>query len=569
MTWLDGYRMRFVLFGFSASVVLAAGGRAKADFVFGEPVKFGSIYVSGSDDLNCFSSDGLEMYIDRTLGSGNIDLFVLKRTSVDNDWGPAVNLGPAVNSEQDDWIASISTDGLTLYFQSNRPGGYGHTDIYMTTRATQNDPWGSAVNMGPTINSSATDADVWISVDGLELYFMSTRSGGYGGFDIWVTRRTTENDPWGVPVNLGSVVNSAYNEGGAGLSPDGLLLFLQDNGSPRPGGYGNSDFWMTRRAGLSDPWQTPVNLGSKINGPGLEFLPRISPNCRTLYFCANRSGPWDAWQAPITPTVDFNADEIVDIQDLLILIETWGKDDPSVDIGPMPWGDGKIDAADLEVMMGYWQQEILPPELVAYWKLDEAEGIVAHDSVSDNDCVLHGEPFWQPVDGKKDGALAFDGIDDYVETGFVLDPAGGAFSAFAWIKAGEHGQVIISQTDGPSGAGEIWLGADAVDGKLMTKLRSPSGRSPASPMVADVIITDGQWRHIGIVVTEQKVRDLYVDGIRVAFDTQPVVLPSSEGGLYIGAGKNLDAGTFFSGLIDDLRIYNRALSAEQIAALAQ
>jgi hypothetical protein len=88
-------------------------------------------------------------------------------------------------------------------------------------------------------------------------------------------------------------------------------------------------------------------------------------------------------------------------------------------------------------------------------------------------------------------------------------------------------------------------------------------------MVADAVITDGQWHHIGIVVTEQKVRNLYVDGIRVAFDTQPVVLPPSDGGLYIGTSKNLDTGTFFSGLVDDVRIYNVALTAEQIAALAQ
>ena len=74
----------------------------RADFTFGEPVKFGSINVWDSDDINCFSSDGLEMYIDRGFGGGNGDLWVLKRASVDDDWGPPVNLGPAVNSPQED-----------------------------------------------------------------------------------------------------------------------------------------------------------------------------------------------------------------------------------------------------------------------------------------------------------------------------------------------------------------------------------------------------------------------------------------------------------------------------------
>jgi hypothetical protein len=258
----------------------------------------------------------------------------------------------------------------------------------------------------------------------------------------------------------------------------------------------------------------------------------------------------------------------VDIQDLLRLIESWGKDDPSVDIGPMPWGDGVVDAADLEVLMSYWQQEILDPLLAAYWKLDEAEGSIAQNSVSDNDGTLHGEPLWQPIDGKKDGSLAFDGNDDYVETGFVLNPADGAFSVFAWIKDGAPGNVIISQTDGAD-IGEIWLGAKAVSGKLMTRLVAPpAGRNVPQPLVSESVITDGQWHHVGFV-WDGAYRSLYVDGVEIAKDaTAQKPLKSATGGLYIGAGKNLEAGTFFSGLIDDVRIYNKALSAEQIAALA-
>jgi hypothetical protein len=150
----------------------------------------------------------------------------------------------------------------------------------------------------------------------------------------------------------------------------------------------------------------------------------------------------------------------------------------------------------------------------------------------------------------------------------VLNPALGTYSVFAWIKGGAPGQVIISQSDG-NGTGEIWLGADTSDGKLMTGLRPPGGRSPTPPMVSDFVITDGQWHHVGIVVTSNRVRNLYADGVRVAFDTQGVSLPSSNGGMYFGTDKNLDATSLFSGLIDDIRIYNRALTAEEIAALVQ
>ncbi|MHC4437523.1 MAG: LamG domain-containing protein [Planctomycetota bacterium] len=254
---------------------------------------------------------------------------------------------------------------------------------------------------------------------------------------------------------------------------------------------------------------------------------------------------------------------------MCIIVDHWGENYSLCDIGPTPLGDGIVDVQDLIVLAEHLFKEIFPPELVAYWKLDEVEGNIAHNSISDNHGILSGNPTWRSDIGHVTGALEFDGIDDYISTDFVLNPTDGAFSVFAWIKGRAPGQVIISQTDGQGGAGEIWLGADTLDGKLMTGLRPPGGRSPTPPMVADIVVTDGQWHHVGIVITEHKVRNLYVDGVRAAFDTQPVVLPASDGGLHMGSGKNLNAGTLFSGLIDDVRIYNVALSAEKIAALAQ
>ncbi|MFC1795373.1 GDSL-type esterase/lipase family protein [Planctomycetota bacterium] len=261
---------------------------------------------------------------------------------------------------------------------------------------------------------------------------------------------------------------------------------------------------------------------------------------------------------------DFNDDKIVDIEDLIMLIEHWGQDEPSVDIVI----DGIIDVQDLEVLMSYWQQEIFPLELIGYWKLDEVEGDIAYNSIGDTHGILSGNPTWQPDSGQVAGALEFDGVNDYVETDFVLNPTDGVFSAFAWIKGGAPGQVIISQANS-IGTGETWLGMDALGGNLMTGLRPPDTRSPTSPMVSDFVITDGQWHHVGIVVTAHGVRNLYADGMRVAADTQGVNLPSSNGGLYFGTGKILDAATFFSGLIDDVRIYDVALTAEEIEALAQ
>jgi hypothetical protein len=227
----------------------------------------------------------------------------------------------------------------------------------------------------------------------------------------------------------------------------------------------------------------------------------------------------------------------------------------------MPWGDGIVDAQDLIVLAEYLLLEDV--HLIAHWKLEETEGIIAHNSINGNDGTLSGDPLWQPSGGKVGGALEFDGIDDYISTPFILNPGKGSMGVFAWIKGGLPGQVIISQT---GDFGGTWLSIDPAEGKLMI------GFSEVyfGALVSETVVTSGQWHHVGLVYDMDKLhRLLYVDGVTVAEDTTFVAGMLSDGGLYIGASKDLDAGTFFSGLIDDVRIYNQALTAEEIAALAQ
>ncbi|MCX5646120.1 MAG: LamG domain-containing protein [Phycisphaerae bacterium] len=296
-----------------------------------------------------------------------------------------------------------------------------------------------------------------------------------------------------------------------------------------------------------------MNLGPVINSLDWEFSPNISGDGSTLYFASmppGGTGNADLWQAPIIPIVDFNGDEIVDIKDLVILIEHWGTNETLCDIGPMPWGDGKVDEKDLEVLMRYWQQEILDPALAAYWKLDETSGMMAADSIEPNHGTLVGDPIWQPAGGKLGGALQLDGIDDYVRTPFVVDPAKGPFSVFVWVKGGAPGQVILSQAGGAN-----WLMANAPAGILGTELKSAGRQS--SVLTSQTVITDGNWHRMGLVWDGSN-RILYVDDVEVVKDTQ-ANLPSSPGGLYIGAGSTLAPGSFWSGLIDDVRIYNRAV----------
>jgi Tol biopolymer transport system component len=167
-----------------------------------------------------------------------------------------------------------------------------------------NDDWGTAVNLGPTINTPANESYPSISPDGLLLFFGSDRPGGSGYYDVYVARRATKEDPWGPPMNLGPIVNSAFYDSGATISFDGSTLYFY---SARPGGYAPA-------------------------------------------------GDTDIWQAPIIRIVDFNGDGIVDTRDQAELTEHLGTRDTRYDIGPMPWGDGKVDIEDLKVFMTYLQK---------------------------------------------------------------------------------------------------------------------------------------------------------------------------------------------------------------------
>ncbi|UCD30561.1 MAG: hypothetical protein JSV03_08880 [Planctomycetota bacterium] len=246
---------------------------------------------------------------------------------------------------------------------------------------------------------------------------------------------------------------------------------------------------------------------------------------------------------------DFNGDGVVDCADICLMVDHWHTDKLDYDIAPPPFGDGIVDVQDLIVLA---EDLFTYPGTVAHWSLDETEGGTAYDSAADHVGTLIGDPAWQPAGGMVAGALQFDGTDDYVSTEFVLNPADGAFSIFAWIKGGAPGQAIISQANGFN-----WLCVDASEGNLMTELRYVSRGGSGAPLVSQTPIIDGDWHRVGLS-WDGADRILYVDDVEIAGDTQPGMV-SSRSGLYIGAGGSRGEGTFWSGLIDDIRIYNRAV----------
>ena len=552
----------------SMVLVLIGSGQVQGDFRFGEPANLGSTINSSDHEYDPdISTDGLELYFQspRSGGYGDYDIYVAVRATTDDQWLEPMNLGPIINSSGKEFGPNISADGLSLYFNSTRPGGSGRNDLYVTTRKTVLDPWGEPLNMGPIVNTSFHDVSPNITADGLSLFFsdwdsmgMTRRPGGYGRSDIWMTQRASLSEPWSSPVNLGPQLNSPLVEEAPDISNDGTVLFFCGNLSGM-----NWDLWFAKQ-NIDATWGPPVNLGPLVNSDSdADLCPAISADGRMLYFSSFRSGGngnSDIWQVPVIPTIDLNSDGIVDSVDMCIMADHWGQNEPLCDIGPTPLGDGIVDDHDLVVLAEHLFEETLPLELVAYWKLDETEGNIAYDYTGRYDAVLNGDPQWQPADGKAAGALQFDGIFNYLSTDFVLNPAHGQFSLFAWIKGGAPGQVVIAQTDGVN-----WLSANPSEGSLMTELKG-SARS-SKPLQSQTVITDGNWHHIGIVWDGYS-RMLYVDGINVAQDEQNI-LEGNQSGLYIGAGVTLEAASFFSGLIDDVRIYDVAMRTEQIEAIAR
>ena len=188
----------------------------KADYIFGTTTNSGSPLNTNLNEVApCISADSLEIYFsERDHGpyrsiAQRSDLRVSRRQTKDDRWGFSVNLGTVVNSTADDLHPSISADGLSLYFSSNRVGGSGLYDLWLTTREAKDSTWGNPVNLGSTVNSSSWDICPCISPDGLELYFSSNRDDSTV-WKIWVAKRQTTEDPWGTPVRLGSNINTNF-----------------------------------------------------------------------------------------------------------------------------------------------------------------------------------------------------------------------------------------------------------------------------------------------------------------------------------------------------------------------
>lgn len=193
-------------------------------------------------------------------------------------WGEATNIGVSVNTTGQDAIAGVSTDGKTLYVYHGTEGG----DIYVSH--LQGNSWSQPEPIKGKINTHH-EVTVSLAPDGKTLYFASSRPGGYGGNDIYVSVADA-NGVWGDAVNLGPVVNTKYNDEAMSIQPDGKTLYFSSQGHNSMGGY---DIFKTTKND-SGTWTTPVNLGYPINGPDDDIFFSVASSGKHAYFSSIRKG---------------------------------------------------------------------------------------------------------------------------------------------------------------------------------------------------------------------------------------------------------------------------------------
>lgn len=257
----------------------------------GEPINTSELEFAPT-----ISPDGKTMIFQSNREGGGFDdvkLYISHKT--ESGWTEPVSLDK-VNSITWDGGPFLTYDQNFLIISSRRSGGQGDVDLWISHRL--GDDWARPVNMGPPINTPAYEGFGSLANDDKTLYFMrDTADLRDCGFDICVSVK--QGEVWSEPVNLPYPINTAYCEAHPIILPDGKTLIFS---SKRPGGFGDYDLYKSERQ-EDDSWSEPINLGSFINTPADDRVVSIPASGDILYFASGDLDKTDLYSVPIPPDV--------------------------------------------------------------------------------------------------------------------------------------------------------------------------------------------------------------------------------------------------------------------------
>ncbi|PJJ79524.1 OmpA family protein [Mucilaginibacter auburnensis] len=260
------------------------------------PINVGKAINTPADEYSpVITADEKTIIFTRQINA-NEDFY--QSNKIDTNWQKASYLSERINTPNfNEGSESISPDGKYLFFTGcNRPDGMGRCDIYVVLK--KGNDWDKPFNLGAPINTSGWESQPSISSDGRTLYFVSNRAGGYGGYDIW--KSTLTNKGWGTPENLGPTVNTPYNEQSPFIHPDDSTLYFCSDGWP---GMGGQDLFVSRLDN-NGKWQEPENLGYPINSNGNETGLSLTARGDFAFFSSNKlngAGGFDIYSFKMPP----------------------------------------------------------------------------------------------------------------------------------------------------------------------------------------------------------------------------------------------------------------------------
>ncbi len=212
----------------------------------------------------------------------NEDLFYSKQNN--GFWEEAQSFGKPINSIYNEGSACLSHDGKTLYFaRCEAPNSYGNCDIYVATRQ-EDGSWGEIKNLGANVNSPAWDSQPTLSRQEDTLYFASDRLGGFGLSDIYFTHKT-KSGSWAPAQNMGPVINTRESEVSPFLHPKFQVLYFSSRGQLN--NFGDFDIYKTYL--VQGHWQEPRNIGPLVNGRGSEYYFTIDAGSKNLYYARSEA----------------------------------------------------------------------------------------------------------------------------------------------------------------------------------------------------------------------------------------------------------------------------------------